>query len=157
MKTIEGKNRANKVKIAIILPRFHESIGKKLLAGAVQAFRDKKGKPENLTTVRVPGSFEIPLTAKKLIATKKYDAIIALGVLIKGETYHFEAVAKALVDGISSVMLETGVPIIFEVLIVSDIKLAEKRAGKMPYNNKGYSAVMSALEMVEMFKKIVSF
>ncbi|MBI5754764.1 6,7-dimethyl-8-ribityllumazine synthase [Candidatus Peregrinibacteria bacterium] len=144
----------NNVKIAIILSRFHESIGKKLLAEAVKAFKDKKGKPENLTLIRVPGSFEIPLTAKKLIDTKKYDAIITLGVLVKGETYHFEAVAKALVDGIRSVMLETGVPIIFEVLIVPDIKLAEKRAGKTPDNNKGYSAMISALEMVDILRNL---
>ena len=154
MKIIKGNHRVDNIKIAIILPRFHESIGEKLLAGAVKAFHDAKGKPENLTVVRIPGSFEIPLTAQKLIATKKYDAIIALGVLVKGETYHFEAVAKALVDGIRSVMLETGVPIIFEVLMVPDIKFAKKRAGKTPYNNKGYSAVISALEMVEVLRKI---
>lgn len=154
MKTIEGKHRADNAKLAIILPRFHESIGKKLLAGAIKAFNDHKGKSENLTVVRVPGSFEIPLTAKKLIATKKFDAVIALGVLVKGQTYHFEAVAKALTDGIRSVMLETGVPIIFEVLIVPNIALAEKRAGKTPHNNKGYSAVVSALEMVEVLKKL---
>lgn len=160
IKKIENRPRlrlTSDIRLALILPRFNESIGLKLLAGAERAFRDQGGKDTQLTLVRVPGSFEIPLTAQKLIETKCFDAIIALGVLVKGETFHFDAVWKGLVDGIRSVMLQTGVPIIFEVLTVDRIELAQQRAQKNPIHNKGYSALLAALAMVHVVRKIQNF
>lgn len=149
MKTI-----ASSVKIAIILSRFNESIGKMLLKGAEMAFKQHGGKLSDLTVIRVPGALEIPVVAKKLIQNGKYDTLIALGVLIKGETYHCEYVAKMLTDGISSLMTETGVPIIFEVLITDTASQAKKRASNDMKNNKGYSAMLAALEMAQLMKRV---
>lgn len=154
IKILEGIHDAKGVKLGIILPRFNEAVGLKLLDGAKKAFLDQSGQLSHLTVVRVPGSFEIPLTALKLIDTKRYDAIIALGALIKGETYHFEFVARVLSDGIREVMLQSKIPIIFEVLITDSLELANKRAGNTKKNNKGYSAVLSALEMIQLFRSL---
>ncbi|MBI2464022.1 6,7-dimethyl-8-ribityllumazine synthase [Candidatus Peregrinibacteria bacterium] len=154
IQTYSGIHNAKGVKLAIILPRFHESVGLRLLEGSKQAFVQQGGRLSSLTVVRVPGSFEIPLTAQKLIDTKRYDAIIALGVLLKGETYHFEYVARVLLDGIRQVMLQNKFPVIFEVLIADSLELVKKRAGKTAKNNKGFSAVLSALEMINLFRSI---
>ena len=154
MPLIEGKITVLDVNIAIILPRFNESIGKMLLKGAETAFKQKGGKPSDLTVVRVPGALEIPVVAKKLIESRKFDCVIALGVLIKGETYHFEYVAKMLTHGLSFVSLRSGVPIIFEVLITDTVMQAKKRSSTDMKNNKGYSAMLVALEMAQLMKRL---
>ncbi|MBI2453214.1 6,7-dimethyl-8-ribityllumazine synthase [Candidatus Peregrinibacteria bacterium] len=154
MTIIEGNISVSHVNIAIILSRFNESIGKMLLQGAEKAYIQKGGEISDLTIVKVPGALEIPVTAKKLIEIGKYDAVIALGVLIKGKTYHFEYVAKMLTDGLSSLSLESGVPIIFEVLITDTAAQAKKRASKDMKNNKGYSAMLAALEMAQLMKQL---
>ena len=153
MNIIEGKLLAEGQKIAIVAGRFNEIITNKLLGGAIDAFKRHGGDENNIDVAWVPGSFEIPLVAKKMAESKKYDAVICLGAVIRGATAHFEMVANETTKGIATVSLQTGVPVIFGVLTTDNIEQAVERAGSKA-GNKGFEAVTTAIEMVNLLKQI---
>ena len=153
MNIIEGKLIAEGQKIAIVAVRFNEIITNKLLGGAVDAFKRHGGDEKDIDLAWVPGAFEIPLVAKKLAETKKYDAVICLGAVIRGATPHFDMVANETTKGIAAAGLQTGVPIIFGVLTTDNIEQAVERAGSKA-GNKGFEAVTTAIEMVNLMKQI---
>ena len=153
MNIIEGKLIAEGQKIAIVAGRFKEIITNKLLGGAVDAFKRHGGEEENIDLAWVPGAFEIPLVAKKLAESKKYDAVVCLGAVIRGATPHFDMVANETTKGIAAAGLQTGVPIIFGVLTTDNIEQAVERAGSKA-GNKGFEAVTTAIEMVNLMKQI---
>ena len=153
MNILEGKLIAEGQKIAIVAGRFNEIITNKLLGGAVDAFKRHGGEEKDIDLAWVPGAFEIPLVAKKLAETKKYDAVICLGAVIRGATPHFDMVANETTKGIAAAGLQTGVPIIFGVLTTDNIEQAVERAGSKA-GNKGFEAVTTAIEMVNLMKQI---
>lgn len=151
--TIQGHLTAKGKKFAIIVGRFNEFISNKLLSGAIDCIIRHEGNEDNITIVWVPGSFEIPLVAKKIAESKKYDSVICLGAVIRGATPHFDYVSSEVSKGIASVGLETGVPVIFGVLTTDTIEQAVERAGTKA-GNKGWDAALTAIEMVDLFQKI---
>ncbi len=153
MNIIEGKLLAEGQKIAIVAGRFNEIITNKLLGGAIDAFKRHGGDENNIDVAWVPGSFEIPLIAKKMAESKKYDAVICLGAVIRGATAHFEMVANETTKGIATASLQTGVPVIFGVLTTDNIEQAVERAGSKA-GNKGFEAVTTAIEMVNLIKQL---
>ncbi|MBQ5856466.1 MAG: 6,7-dimethyl-8-ribityllumazine synthase [Bacteroidales bacterium] len=153
MNIIEGKLIAEGQKIAIVAGRFNEIITNKLLGGAVDAFKRHGGDEKDIDLAWVPGAFEIPLVAKKLAESKKYDAVVCLGAVIRGATPHFDMVANETTKGIAAAGLQTGVPIIFGVLTTDNIEQAVERAGSKA-GNKGFEAVTTAIEMVNLMKQI---
>ncbi len=144
---------ANGQKMAIVAGRFNEIITNKLLGGAVDAFRRHGGDESNLDVAWVPGAFEMPLIAKRLAESGKYDAVVCLGAVIRGATPHFDMVANETTKGIANVGLQTGVPVIFGVLTTDSIEQAIERAGAKA-GNKGFEAVTTAIEMVNLLKSI---
>jgi 6,7-dimethyl-8-ribityllumazine synthase len=152
-KTVEGKLIAKDFKFALIVSRFNDFIGRKLMEGALDALSRHEAEEKNIDIVKVPGAFEIPLVAKKLAKSRKYDAIICLGAVIRGTTPHFEYVAAEVSKGIAAVNLETEVPVTFGVLTTDNIEQAIERAGSKS-GNKGWDAAMSAIEMVNLLKNI---
>lgn len=153
IKSIEGEYSAEKLRFCLIVSRFNNFITDRLLEGALDAIMRHGGKEENIEIVRVPGSFEIPLVAKKVALSKKFDAVIALGAVIRGDTPHFEYIASEVAKGIAIVSLETGVPVIFGVLTTDDVNQAIERAGTKS-GNKGFTAAMHAIEMANLMKKL---
>lgn len=153
MKIIEGKYSVTGKKFAIILSRFNEYIGENLLKGAIECFEKHGVNQENIDVIKVPGAFEIPVTADKLAASKKYSAIVCLGVIIRGATPHFEYVASAASSGIAQVALKHSLPVIFGVLTTDTIEQAIERAGTKA-GNKGWDAALTAIEMSDLFKQI---
>jgi 6,7-dimethyl-8-ribityllumazine synthase len=153
MRTYEGQLVSNNQKYAIVVGRFNEFIGSKLLAGAIDTLK-RHGVDEELIDIAwVPGAFEIPLVAKKLAKTSRYDAIICLGAVIRGATPHFDYVSGEVTKGIASVSLEEELPIVFGVLTTDSIEQAIERAGTKA-GNKGVDAAMTAIEMVNLLKEI---
>lgn len=140
-------------KIAIVAGRFNEIITNKLLGGAVDAFKRHGGNEDDITLAWVPGAFEIPLIAKKMAESGKYDAVICLGAVIRGATAHFDMVAGEATKGIAQAGLQTGVPIIFGVLTTDNIEQAVERAGSKA-GNKGFEAVTTAIEMIDLIKNL---
>lgn len=153
MKTIEGKLDASGLKVAIIVSRFNEFITSKLLGGAVDCIKRNNGDEENITVAWVPGAFEIPSMAKKLVQTKKFDTVICLGAVIKGSTPHFDYVSAEVSKGIAQVGMSAEIPVIFGVLTTDSIEQAIERAGTKA-GNKGFDAAMSAIEMANIFKQL---
>lgn len=153
VKTIEGKLVVKKEKFAIIVSRFNEFISSKLLSGAIDELTRHGVSEDNITVIWSPGAFEIPVVAKKLAKSGTYDAIIALGAIIRGSTPHFDYVSAELSKGIASVSLDTGVPVIFGVLTTENIEQAIERAGTKA-GNKGSDAAKSAIEMANLVKLI---
>jgi len=153
MNIIEGKLSAEGLKFGIVVGRFNSFITERLLEGAIDCILRHGGSKDNIEIVKVPGSFEIPLTAKKLAKSGKYDAVICLGAVIRGSTPHFDYVANEVTKGIAQVSLETEVPISYGILTTDTIEQAVERAGaKM--GNKGFDAAMVAIEMVNVLKSI---
>jgi 6,7-dimethyl-8-ribityllumazine synthase len=153
MNIIEGKLSAEGLKFGIVVGRFNSFITERLLEGAIDCILRHGGSKENIEIVKVPGSFEIPLTAKKLAKSGKYDAVICLGAVIRGSTPHFDYVANEVTKGIAQVSLETEVPISYGILTTDTIEQAVERAGtKM--GNKGFDAAMVAIEMANVLKSI---
>ncbi len=150
---LEGQLIAQNINIAIITARFNEFITQKLTEGAKDCLIRHGVSEKNITEAWVPGAFEIPLVAKKLAESKKYDAVICLGAIIKGATAHFDHVAAATTSGIAEVNMSTGVPTIFGVLTTETIEQAIERAGTKS-GNKGYEAALCAIEMANLIKKI---
>ena len=152
-KVIEGKLIAKDLKFAIVVSRFNDFITSKLLDGAMDAIIRHGGSDNNVDVIRVPGAFEMPAVAKKLADTKKYDAIVCLGAVIRGATPHFEYIASEVAKGLATVSLETGVPVSFGVLTTDTLEQAIERAGTKA-GNKGFDAAMSAIEMANLFKQL---
>ena len=149
---IEGKLNAAGLKFALIVSRFNDFITEKLLSGAVDALTRSGADPEDITVIKVPGAFEIPVTAKKTAQSGRFDAIICLGAVIRGSTPHFDYVAAEVSKGVAQVGLETGLPISFGVITTDTIEQAIERAGAKA-GNKGWQAAISAIEMVNLFKQ----
>ena len=153
MKTLRGKISGKDVKIAIVLSLFNEFIGQKLLEGALSCLKENNVDEENIDIVKVPGAFEIPLIAERLASLKKYEVIICLGAVIRGDTPHFDYVAGAASNGILQVALKYSLPVIFGVLTTNTVEQAVERAGGK-HGNKGHDAAITALEMADLIKKI---
>jgi len=150
---LEGELTVNDARIAIAVARFNEFITGHMLSGAVNTWERLGGSTDNLTIAHVPGSFELPVTAKKLAESGRYAAVICLGCVIRGETDHYDHVVEQTVKGIREVGTATGVPCIFGVLTCDTLEQAIHRAGaKM--GNQGRSAMMAAIEMANLMKKI---
>ena len=151
--TIEGQLDAKGLKFALVAGRFNDFITERLVGGAVDYLVRHGGDRADLTIVRVPGAFEIPLAAQKLAASGKYDGIICLGAVIRGATPHFDYVANECVKGLAHVMLEANVPVGFGVLTVDTLEQAIERAGSKA-GNKGVEAASAVLEMVRVLEQI---
>ncbi|MBN2569910.1 MAG: 6,7-dimethyl-8-ribityllumazine synthase [Deltaproteobacteria bacterium] len=150
---IEGKFSAKGLKFGIVASRFNDFICGRLVDGALDALKRSGADAKDIDTVKVPGAFEIPLVAKRLAKSGKYDAVICLGAVIRGATPHFEYVSAEVSKGIASVMLETEMPVAFGVITTDTIEQAIERAGSKS-GNKGFDAAMSAIEMANLFKII---
>lgn len=153
MKVLEGNVIAKGIKIGMVASRFNELIVSKLIGGAEDACLRHGVDAEDLTLAWVPGAFEIPMVAKKMAASGKYDAIICLGAVIKGSTSHYDYVCAEVSKGIAAAGMETGVPILFGVLTTDNIEQAIERAGTKA-GNKGYDAACSAIEMVNLMSEL---
>jgi len=153
MKTIEGNFVAAAGKYAIVVGRWNSFVVESLLEGALDALRRHGVSEDNVTIIRAPGAFEIPLVCQKVADSKNYDAIIALGAVIRGGTPHFEYVAGECVKGLAQVSMQYSVPVAFGVLTVDSIEQAIERAGTKA-GNKGEEAAMSAIEMVSLLKQL---
>ena len=154
VKTLEGKLVADEsMKVAIVASRFNEIIVNKLLGGALDGLVRHGVKEDNITAMWVPGAFEIPVVAKRLALSKKYDAVICVGAVIRGSTSHYEMVCNEVSKGIAQTSLETGVPVLFGVITTDNLEQAVERAGSKA-GNKGYDCAVSAIEMVNLMKQI---
>jgi len=152
-KTIEGKLVAKGMKFGIVASRFNDFISGRLIDGAVDALTRAGVDEKDIQIYKVPGAFELPLMAKKLAKTERFDAVICLGAVIRGATPHFEYISAEVTKGIASVGLEMEIPVSFGVLTTDTIEQAIERAGTKA-GNKGWDAAMSAIEMVDLFKKL---
>ena len=153
MKTLEGKLTAKNMKIAIVVARFNEFITSKLLSGCIDCLIRHEAADEDLTVAWVPGAFEIPMAAKKLAESGKYDAVICLGAVIRGATPHFDYVCAEASKGIAQVSMQTGVPVAFGVLTTENIQQAVERAGTKA-GNKGADAAIAALELANLLPQL---
>ncbi len=149
----EGMLLGKGLKFALVVSRFNEFISKKLLEGAQDALIRHDVTADNIDVAWVPGAFEIPLVAKKLAQSKKYNGVICLGAVIRGNTPHFEYIASEVAKGIAAVNLETGIPTTFGVLTTENIEQAVERAGTKE-GNKGFEAAMNAIEMANLVKEL---
>ena len=152
-KIIEGKLNAEGKRFAIVASRYNDFITEKLVAGALDALNRCGAKDKDIEVFKVPGAFEIPLVAKRVALTQRFDAVVCLGAVIRGATPHFDFVAAEASKGIAHVMMETGLPVIFGVITVDTIEQAIERAGAK-LDNKGFSAAMSAVEMANLFDAV---
>ena len=150
---IEGQLTISNTRIALLVARFNSFIVESLLSGAIDTLKRHGAEDRDLEIIRVPGAFEMPIVAQRLAMTKKYDAIVALGAVIRGGTPHFEYVAGECTKGLSSVSLNHDIPVAFGVLTVDSIEQAIERAGTKA-GNKGGEAAMSVIEMVSLLKEI---
>ena len=141
------------MKVAIVASRFNEIIVNKLLGGAVDGLVRHGVEENNITAAWVPGAFEIPLICEKMVKTGKYDAVIALGTVIRGSTSHYDYVCNEVSKGIAQVSLNTGIPVLFGVVTTENIEQAIERAGTKA-GNKGYDCALSAIEMVQLIKEV---
>ena len=149
----EGKLIAEGLKFGIVVGRFNEFIGGKLLEGAFDALKRHGAREEDIDVAYVPGAFEIPLIAKKMAKNDKYDAVICLGAVRKGSTSHYDYVCAEVSKGIASVSLDTEKPVLFGVLTTNNIEQAIERAGTKA-GNKGYECAVSAIEMANLLREI---
>lgn len=153
MKIHEGELRADSLRFAIIVSRFNDFITQKLLDGAIDALIRHGARDEDIEIIKVPGSFEIPLIAKKIANKNSHDAIICLGTIIRGATPHFDYIASETAKGIAITSLETGIPIAFGVITADTIEQAIERAGTKG-GNKGWDAAIVAIEMAQLLRKL---
>lgn len=153
MTIYEGMLHGAGLRLAIVVARFNDLIGERLLAGALDGLSRHEVSRDEVDVVWVPGSFEIPMVAKRLACTGRYDAVICLGAIIRGATAHFEHVAAQAAAGIAAVSRETGVPTIFGVLTTDTIEQAIERAG-VKAGNKGYDAAVAAIEMANLLRSL---
>jgi 6,7-dimethyl-8-ribityllumazine synthase len=153
MPTIEGTGDAAGLRIAIVVARFNEFVTERLRDGAVAALREAGAADNDVVIVPVPGSFEVPLAARSAAATGRFDAIVCLGCLVRGETPHFDQIASAVSHAIARAALDTGVPMAFGVLTTNSAEQALERAGGGP-DNKGREAALAAVEMATLLRRL---
>lgn len=153
MKVYEGKLTAESVKIGIVCARFNEFITSRLLGGALDGLKRRGVDDDDVSVAWVPGAFEIPIVAKRMAKSGKYDAVICLGAVIRGSTSHYDYVCSEVSKGIAAVELETGVPVMFGVLTTENIEQAIERAGSKA-GNKGSECAEGAVEMVNLLREI---
>ena len=152
-KVIEGTLNAKGMRFSIVVSRFNDFINAKLLDGALDALTRHGADDDNISIVRVPGAFEIPLVAQKLANSGNVDAIICLGAVIRGATPHFEYISAEVTKGIAKVTLDSGIPVSFGILTTDNIEQAIERAGTKS-GNKGWDAALAAVEMVNLLKAV---
>ncbi|MBS3886458.1 MAG: 6,7-dimethyl-8-ribityllumazine synthase [Dethiobacter sp.] len=152
-KLYEGQLVARDYRFGIVVGRFNEFISGKLLNGCLDALKRHDAAEESIEVAWVPGAFEVPLVAQKMAASKRYDAVICLGAVIRGATPHFEYVSSEVAKGIAKVSLDTGVPTIFGIITSDTLEQAIERAGTKA-GNKGWDAAISAIEMADLLRKI---
>ncbi len=152
-RTFEGKLVSTGKRYGIVVARFNEFISNKLLGGALDGLARHGVRDDEIEIAWVPGSFEIPLVAKKMAASQRYDAVIALGAVIRGSTPHFDYVANEVAKGVAIAGLETGRPVVFGVLTTDTIEQAIERAGTKS-GNKGFDAAVTAIEMVNLLEQL---
>jgi 6,7-dimethyl-8-ribityllumazine synthase len=150
-KTLEGALDAKGLTFGIIVSRFNEFFSKKLLEGALDCLVRHGAEEKNITVAWVPGGFEVPLAAKRMAASGKYEAVIALGALIRGNTPHFDYIASEVAKGLAATALETSHPVIFGVITTDTIEQAIERSGTKA-GNKGFDAALAAIEMANLYK-----
>jgi 6,7-dimethyl-8-ribityllumazine synthase len=150
---IEGRPVADGRRIAVVAARFNDFIVASLLKGALEAWRERGGAAENLLVARVPGAFELPVVVRRLAASRRFDAVVALGAVIRGDTPHFDYVAGECARGLELASLETGVPVAFGVLTVNTVEQALERAATTGAN-KGAEAMQTALEMADLMARL---
>lgn len=150
-KSIRGDLLARNARFGIVLSRYNDFVGERLLQGAIDTLERHGAQSSNIEVVRIPGAFEMPLVAKTMAASKRYDALIALGVVVRGETPHFEYVANQCVSGLGQVSVQFDMPFGFGVLTVDTLEQAIERAGAKA-GNKGVEAALAAIEMVNLIK-----
>jgi len=153
IQSVEGALSASGLKFAIVASRWNDLIVSRLVEGAEATLRRLGASEANILTVRVPGSFEIPVTAKKLAQSGRYDAIICLGAIIRGETPHYDYLAADVTKGISAIALETGIPVAYGIITADTVEQALNRAG-VKAGNKGFEAAMTAIEMANLLKEL---
>ncbi len=153
IRTIEGDFQHTGGRYALVVARFNSFVVDSLQAGAIDALRRHGVKDEQITVIKAPGAYELPLLTRKVLATGNYDAVVALGAVIRGGTPHFEYVAGECVKGLGQVSLDSGVPVAFGVLTVDSIEQAIERAGTKA-GNKGAEAALSALEMLSVIDRL---
>ena len=153
MKIIEGELQAKGLKFGIVMSRFNDFITSRLFEGARDALLRHGAMEDDITVIKVPGSFEIPLVAKKMASKGAYNAIICLGTIIRGATSHFEYIAAEVSKGIATVSFETGIPVTLGVITTDTIEQAIERSGTKS-GNKGWDAALSAIEMAQLLKKL---
>jgi 6,7-dimethyl-8-ribityllumazine synthase len=151
--TIAGKLDASGLKIAIIASRFNDFVTARLIEGAVDCLLRHGSGEKDITVIRVPGSFELPLAAKKTASSGKYDAVICLGALIRGQTPHFDYIAAEVTKGVAQVSLDTELPVTFGVITADTLEQAIDRAGAKA-GNKGFEAALGAVEMADLLRQI---
>ncbi len=152
-RVLEGQLSAEGFRFGIIVSRFNDFISSRLVEGAMDALLRHGATEEQVSVIKVPGAFEIPLTAKKLAESGRYDAVICLGAVIRGSTPHFDYIAAEVSKGIANVSLESRIPVTFGVLTTDNLEQAIERAGSKS-GNKGYDGAMAAIEMVNLFKEL---
>lgn len=153
MKIIEGKLDASGLRVAIVVSRFNEFITNKLLGGALDCLHRNNADDNKITTVWVPGAFEIPAVTARLAASKQYDAIICLGAVIRGATPHFDLISAEVTKGVAQISLTADIPIVFGVITTDSIEQAIERAGTKS-GNKGFDAAMGAIEMANIYRQL---
>jgi 6,7-dimethyl-8-ribityllumazine synthase len=152
-KTIQGTLDAKGIRFALVIGRFNSFIGERLLAGALDAFARSGASTDDITVVWVPGSFEIPLAAKKLAMSNGHDAVLCLGAMMRGDTPHFDYLASTVTKELATIALESGIPVIHGILTCDTMEQAVERAG-LKSGNRGFDAAMTAIEMVQVLKQI---
>lgn len=152
MKTYQGKLQAKGFKIAIVVSRFNSFISERLLEGALEALQKTGAQDADLSVYKVPGSFEVPLVAKKVAKAKTADGILCLGALVRGDTPHFDYLSAEVMKGLAQIAMEDGVPVAFGILTVDTVEQAIERAGTKA-GNKGYDAAFSLVETMNLIKE----
>ncbi len=152
-RVVQGALRAEGLRFALVVSRFNDFVTNRLLAGALDALERLGAEEKNVVVYKVPGSFELPLMAKRLATSGRWDAIICLGTIIRGETPHFEYVAAEAAKGIATAALETGVPVVFGVVTADTLEQAMDRAGAKS-GNKGFEAAMTAVELANLYREL---
>ena len=150
---IEGNVSAEGLKFGIAVARFNEFITSKLLGGALDTLKRHGGNEDDIDVAWVPGAFELPLVAKKMAKSGKYDAVICMGAVIRGATTHYDLICNEAAKGIAQTGLETGVPVVFSVVTAENIQQAIERAGTKA-GNKGADGAMTAMEMADLMKRL---
>jgi 6,7-dimethyl-8-ribityllumazine synthase len=153
MRSYEGKLTARGLKLSIVASRFNHTLVERLVEGAIDCFLRHEGEEENLTLVRVPGSWEIPMAVKELLVKEEIEGVVALGVLIRGATPHFEYIANEVSKGLAMLSLEHRKPVSFGIITADTLEQAIERAGTK-HGNKGWDAMLSTIEMVNLFKTL---